>query len=206
MKIKEFFDHNHIANYMGGSVVMYGKRPIFISEIERAREDKRYRVIYRSLANPNRNAATWYPDKYFDLNPVPLGYVNIPINRTDTVVYAYRIPLRMWKVGLTRRNLRTRSPAKLPRMDDYLPPDVLIPSKELGRTIVGDYPDFDEALARTKKEKALACAFSRRFACTSSDLLYKWYEEPVGTIARDGPQLKDEYFYLREALQEDLHG
>lgn len=121
-----------------------------------------------------------------DLTPVKLGWINYK----NGLAYVTRIPTRKWKQGLTSENLHIV----------YVDPGISVrtATKEMGKTILGDYPSFQKVFqAYTENTKK---AFSRNWAFNSSFVMYNGRK--VG-IVQDGEILlyKKDY-YLREFFKE----
>lgn len=120
------------------------------------------------------------PFKRLNLEPVPLGYVNIP---RQSAVYMERKPVRNdWRQGMRANNTYVIG------HKDYM--DISL--KDISLAILGVYPGFEEASASKK-----VTGFCRAFAADDKSLYYKG--EVVGDI-KDG--LFPKYTYLREFLEE----
>lgn len=100
------------------------------------------------------------PIEMFDLDPVPLGYVNFSARAT----YITRMPMRKdWRQGMRMSNIADVSGFSPTRM----------PFRVLGKTIMGDFPTFHRAIegVSRKSKPAESMAFSRDFAVTNEGIL-----------------------------------
>lgn len=161
-------------------------RPVYVIDI-----DGLEYVLTQSLVEEERVVVKLTD---LDLTPVKLGWVNFGAH----CIYATRIPIRgVWKQGLCRDNVKFLSPFN---NKAHCP----MPSPSLGHTILGQYPTFDSAVRSVigigKDTKAVA--FSRNWAITSSNLLYKG--RIVGNHDQGELLLNRQHEYLEETLQEEV--
>jgi hypothetical protein len=198
MQTKEFYDLQHAKSYLQGSIIRYRKRPIYITRLEQGKGERDYLIKYLSIGDIYKEAEPKignFPDDAFDLNPVPLGMVNIP---GGAVYYVERMPVRQWKIGLTSNNARSQ---RLIAGEVGVDHRHLIHSKEMDKTIRGKYPKVPDILRAMHP----SAAFSRRFAIHNGKLLYRTRGQ-VGNIVRGQLRLNDKFFFLKEVLMEDLNG
>lgn len=133
------------------------------------------------------------------INPVKLGYAN----EGEIPVYLQRKPIRFWKQGLTPENLSAQF-VNNGVWDNYFYPSVLCES--IVKTVLNIYPKYMEALESAIR--GLPKAFSRDFAIypdfPNEALFYK--KRKVGEIVEGKPILSNEYFFLKESLEESIYG
>ena len=206
MKSKEFWDIATAVRYLDHCVIRIGGKPIFISHVtEAAAGDNDWKLDVQLLEDPDVGRIIYLPNDEVDMNPFDLGMVNYPSFDFHQAFIATRCPQRMWKVGLARNNLQTMG---LPNNNMAVPinnTDLCI-SPCLHKTIMGEYPSYDEAKKMLTKARS-SVAFSRRFALSGDGKIYHAVApRAVGT--HDGPpRLDKEYMYLEEVFVEDLiHG
>lgn len=123
----------------------------------------------------------------FDLDPVPLGFVNTNSNR---LTYLTRTPMREdWRQGLRSNNARSLMGL---HFND-------ISFKQLYDTITGKYPSVEAAIKRQKSGYHLA--FHRHWALyADGGLLHR--DKVVGRVVDDRLVLLDKYNYLDRKLEE----
>lgn len=202
MKDKDFWNREQAQSYLGGSVVRYKSDPIYIYEVTHTRAGK-YTAHFLPLGITDREFI--HADvSELDLNPVPLGLVNFREYGRNFCVSTYRKPLRQWKIGLSRNNMIIR-PGQFDKNDFR---DSLLQGKDLRKTILNEFPSYEEALHKVVDEGEEGMAFSRRFAVKKktkhSYLFHNLHENSVGKIIDRDIRLDDKYQYLSESLEEDL--
>lgn len=177
-------DHEYAASRLVGTVVRVDQEPVFVHEIRRG-----MKAVVCNLANLRENYVV-DADK-LNLEPVPLGMCNY----SGVVSYLARVPMRRdWKQGLRKGNF-----VSLCGLDaGTIPPDVL------GNVIKGVYPTFKECVDKIKKGEAKQMAWSREWAIDNDNNIIHKYDGVVGVLRKGIPDLKAEFMYLREALQEKL--
>lgn len=82
--------------YLSESIIQFKGEPVYIGEV---------RDNWRATVYPLTGAPLFQQslkDKNFDFSPVPLGY---GLDPKDKPTYLARQPARMWKQGLTDKNL-----------------------------------------------------------------------------------------------------
>lgn len=143
------------------TIVRYQGRPVMVMNCEQNGEE----ILVHFNEIMDDHPPDVRPLKEFDLDPVPLGYVNFSARAT----YVTRMPMRKdWRQGMRMSNIADVNGMNPTRM----------PFRVLGKTIMGDFPTFHRALEGvTRKSKpAESMAFSRDFAVTSEGTLqYKGF-------------------------------
>lgn len=141
-----------------GSVVRYKGMPVYISNVFENDEHTLYASFYNLITEEERKKV-FLKSRYFDFTAFPLGYVN-----SDEIgaIYLERKAVRKFKAGLNTQNIKVR--------ENESPQDLLF-SKDLGKTILNEYPNVIKAFSKVvKKEGAHKVAFSREYAFYFSDL------------------------------------
>lgn len=197
MYTKEFFDLQHAKSYLQGGIIRYRGNPVYVQNVASGRTPADFLITYHELKDVregNYPKLGNFPDKAFDLNPVPLGMLNLG---EGSVGYVSRMPIRQWKVGMTATN------TKLIRVftgDLIMDLRRQMFSLNMRDAILGNYPSLNTVLHGGR-----GAAFSRRFAVKANKLYYRTRGR-VGRIVNKLPKLDDNFFFLREVLMEDLHG
>lgn len=147
-----------------GSIVMFNKRPVLFNKIA---GDWSCRIF--DLMDQEEKQVEFKEDEFHP--PVPrIGMVNI----NGSVLYVERMPVRKFKLGLNRDNLKVN-----------LVPGVFYPegeraataeihglkSKALGSALLGKYPTKTTAFKRLSQFEG-AVAFDKQFAVDSNGFLY----------------------------------
>lgn len=150
-------------------------------------------VTYHSIMDdvPPQDA----PLDQFDLDPVPLGYVNFGAR----AVYITRMPMRKdWRQGMRMTNIVDPQGSAHTRMG----------FKVLGQTIMGKFPTFERAIEslnrKTKPPEGIA--FCRDFAIKQGGILeYKGFFD-VGMVNLQDASITIEpkFEWVREALNENM--
>src|SRR3990167_2223443 len=209
MKYNGFYNLDHVNAYLMGSVIRIEDDPVYVINLDYNGTMNKYKIAVRRLISKKEEWIS-LDDSRIVLAPVPLGMVNLKNeNKRPTILVTARYPLRAWKIGLTSSNLFVTS--ILPH-DQNLLNFNLFPSKELGKTIIGDFPSLSSILKvmGDKAEIGDTIAFSRHFAIRNLgkeelSLLYYRYNEAVGNFTFFGqPQLHPAFSFLREHLIEEL--
>lgn len=171
---------------LGNTIVRIRKLPVRIDEIYRGGEDgKTLMACVRSLTTGVRKQIEV---NSLNVKPVPLGYTNLE----GTATYLMRRPLRRWKHGLDAGSLITDEGGRM-HIDNSF-------DRSLARTIKGDYPTLATAIEVVRAGLLETCAFSRTFAISKRNLIYKG--AVAGKIKAGKPILSDEYEFLAETLGE----
>lgn len=195
---KEFYDYHQATMYLSDCVIRKGKNPINIKEIkpiDHERGDK-FKIFYSVLGDPDIYTCFW-PDDSINLNPVPLGLVNM-----DGVKDAYlvcRKPTRKWKIGLSRYNVVVIT--LIGNIYGVREFNDLLNDRGMGKTIMNIFPKLLEASDIAKKNKG-SCAYSRRFAVDYRDRIFFKSLGEVGILTRRTVLSKD-FSYLNEVFKED---
>ena len=186
-----FFDNLRDATMrLEGTIIKYGgKASLVLGITERALKLQIVRLC------DGEGFTVGQRDKKVELVPPCLGYVNTGKH----AFYAMRKPARMWKQGLSPRNIVYIGRGMGPP----------IPNEVLAKCLDNDYPSVEKALASFKStnpfnpEVARVVAFSRHWAVTKNGgLLYK--AKNVGQFEEGVPTLDEKYVWLAEYLKECL--
>jgi hypothetical protein len=201
----DFYDLNHARSYLSQSIIRVSTRPVYVTNVDK--DSYRNILIYHNLTKKRSKSAVNLASSEIDLSPVPLGMYNFRYDDKDReAAFLSRYPARGWKVGLTSNNIKI-SPVR--RSGDNIfsrsNTNALLISEDMERCILGDLPDYDLARNFLKGSRYRSVAFSRNFAIRSGyELIYKSNEIPVGEAQKDVPVLYDDFFFLKEQLQEEL--
>jgi len=145
------------AEYAGSrlteTVIRLGEKPVLVHAVDYDKEG-RIRIKYEDIMEDIINRDTI--DK-FNLDPVPLGYVNAD----GEARYVTRMPLRNdWKQGIRQRSICDVGGYGVNH----------IPYRTIGYTIMGKFPKLSTVLDRVSRGHS-SMAFSREFAITSTGTL-----------------------------------
>lgn len=163
--------HDVISRFHN-SIIMYGNRPCFVKRVKNDYVCELFDLLGQELIKVE-----------FDMGKFkPVGRIGM-VNINGSVLYCYRAPKRMYKVGISLENLSVnqidgadrdgRDREKIKRLD----------SVELGRAIMGKYPTFLQALRNAKQFEG-TFAFDRQFAVNhANQLIYK--TNVVGIVEND---------------------
>lgn len=188
-----FWNRADANTRLGATVVLFKGEPVYVHEVRGDGPDDYYAVCVPISGEKKEFSAVLNTD--FDLTPVPLGYCNHLAN----AVYLSRIPKRQWKQGLHGGVLNATLKGKpMPRFD--------VTSKALVSTIKGIYPNVTKAWGLCDEDKMEECAFSRNFSINKKRMIFYKGTAPVGYFEKGIKtfRLDDEFFFLKEALQECL--
>ena len=206
MKTKEFFNHDHASAYLNGSLVRYQGEVCFVDGVGGSKKAGFKINLAELVSGSLKFSDVLLTDDRLDLNSPPLGFVNISGSKgISFVVRAMRVPSRTWKIGLTASTLFV----------DVLDREVdkpvagssgLFHHTSLKKTIVGDFPSFDESRLFVAKNLNSSMAFSRRFALKSNGNLYHiFHPSPVGTFKASGEvEFLPTFKFLKESLDRTL--
>lgn len=129
-----------------------------------------------------------------DLSPFRLGYVN-----TETsCFYAYRTPIRKWKQGLDRSNVRGIGN-----------PYVIIVSTPFVQMLRNIYPTLETCYEEIMNEEILRKAFSRNFCLARyhEDIHILYKDMVVGNVFYNDSivtQLYEDFSYLKECFEKEV--
>lgn len=125
------------------SVCRYKGRPVLVTDT------RREVVAFYDVVNGNPDKVD-HRDKDFDYRSPPLGYCNF----SERAYYLYRVPSRdVARSGLASENLGC---------DDGVP--FSFADMCVGKTILGEYPTYQDALDKVTIHNYQSWAFSRHFA------------------------------------------
>lgn len=209
MRTRTFFDNDHAFRYLTQSIIRVKDNPVYVTHTQQA--DDGYVLSYDRLPLPPSSRAGKSGTRYtihsrdeVDMNPLPLGMLAVHQNdKVEASTYLSRLPQRAWKIGLTEYNIQVSKISDKEYTRLSLRDLIYLPA--FLKTVRGDYPSMKETI-RLSNERKLPIAFSRRFAIEEDKLLYKTFIVPVGEIQNNKPVLSDNFKYLAQVLEEDLHG
>lgn len=202
MKNKEFYDANHANLYLVNSIIRVDGVPVYITNVQRSRKLSKITIHYNLISNRENTEETIPIDsKRIDMNPVPLGFINFTeFGKPKTIISAYRIPARQWRIGLTSNNLKLipncYNGAETKRK--------IIQSIYFKRSVCGEFPNVKKVIKMIKDKEAISQAFSRSFAMEREKLRFIQLAEPVGELFKGEIMLFDDYLYLSQLLEQDL--
>ena len=171
------------------TVIRRGDIPVYVQDVTTM--DGEIWVYYQKLMDGDDEI---YGDGLddFNLDPVPLGYVNYK----NFAYYLTRMPMRKdWRQGL--RLLNVVGP------DGDRPP---VPLKTIAETIVGNFPTFKSCLEKLNTKKTIKnIAFCRDFSVSTEEIQYKGMF-PIGKVDMENGNIhiNDGMSWIREALDEAL--
>lgn len=199
MRNKEFFDLRHAQQQLDNSVVTCGGKPVYIKLVDTGKFGNM--IAYYFDINTGRNGEEPLNSLKWDFEPVSLGFSAYTEDKVEPTRYIYRVPYRMWKLGLASGNIAHRDAHQFSYHNYRYNDDELLGSQILAKTILGDYPDLNEANKLSDKHEC-PIAFSRSFCVEHGWLFYKWLGCPVGEITLRKPKLYEEFNYLSQVLNE----
>jgi hypothetical protein len=174
-------DLDFIRKRVVGTILKYGKEPVYISAIGPVAG-----VITFQCQYLRDDTQVVVPMDNIDFRPVSLGFVNFS---NKNAVWCARAPIRAWQQGLSNQNISNSDGAVI---------DVVERRRDLHNTICNIYPPLEVA-AKSKLKKA----FSKDFAVQDNLIFYKDLGT-VGTYKDKTISLYDRFIYLREYLEESV--
>lgn len=210
MRTKCFFDYVHAHRYLSGSVILYDGQPVYVMECF-GEGDELGAVIRKVGRNWRQDSGRiMFNDPLVDMTPIPLGMCNYTISRGEEgdhnatqALVLKRAPVRAWKVGLTKSNLRVRSAEGNPSIAAK---ESLITSQSLTNMVNSKYPPLKEAMLKTDDESTLSFAFSRNFALAKEGEVF--HTMTSGTVgvwrSDDGITLDNRFKFLQEQLNKEI--
>jgi hypothetical protein len=156
------------------SLVLYKNKPVYINDIGNDGD-----VQFLDLFSQRIRTAA-FSMKDFTAPLRRLGF----INTMGSVVYASRIPIRRYKVGLSEENVKFDSLGVnyLKGKADTIARLTGLSVPEIGDALFNKYPSLEEAISFVRKFKG-AMAFDKQFAVSSEGgLFYK--TQLVGSASR----------------------
>lgn len=175
------------------TLVMHKKRPCVVIDVR----GENSVVVQDTLTG--RSSETTLEE--LDLEPAnaPLGYV---IGEDEQVYVAMRKPARKFKQGLSQDTLHIK-PVLQGRSEGRLGRPVSYGSKQLARTILGQFPSIGDAFQAVWRGDKKVVPFSREWAVaeTEGDVCIVFRGEVVGYCKDNAACLLPEKFYLKESLE-----
>jgi hypothetical protein len=163
------------------SVCIYKNKPYFILHIGLGRKCRARNLL-------SQREEDFLIDEENTTAPTQrLGFINVQ----GCVLYASRLPVRRYKAGLTRENLRLENVpyAPAPGRGDQIGYISSLTSVELGDCIQGKYPDIGKAFEMAVEYKG-TFAFDRQFAIDNAGRVY-YKTSRVGTVTRPPKTIDD---------------
>lgn len=203
MRNRDFNDSAQAQSYMSRCIIRVNEEPAFVHQV--GGTSTKLTLSYSPVDKIDTGANTiLMKDKAVDMNPVPLGMCSYFDTKRYIALFLSRVPARMWRVGLSMDNICVQHILGRENGTDYR--EKLFYSGSMVNCIKGKYLGQAEIGAAFKNYIG-SIPFSRRFAITSAgSLAYKTIPVAVGTWAiKKGPKLDDEFKFLQEALDEDIH-
>ncbi len=202
MKNKIFYDQDHAALYLKGSIIRVDELPVLVENVVYRRTIKGLMLEYRDISERGKTPPkVSLGSSRINMNPVPLGFLNFSdFGKPNSVIRAYRIPCRQWRIGLTTENLRL-FPNKF---DSHDTKNKVMQSIYLKKAICGEFPSAEEVIENAKARLSTSQAFSRSFAIERRKLKFIQVGEDVGELYKGEIMLFDEYIYLSQLLEKSL--
>lgn len=180
----------YLRGRLEGTVVRMGGcgTPLYVDKVGRGVSGNVKLTGKRLLPSGSVTAPLVVMFKDIDLKSPMLGNVN----SKNGCIFLARMPLRGdWRQGLRPSNVRgyTRGVSLLRGCS----------VANISNAIYGKFVSLDKALEESHT-KGINVGFSRKFSVDVGKLL--WYKEKkcVGKIVKNKPELKKEYFWLKEML------
>lgn len=167
------------------SVVFHKNKPVYVENVNAAGD-----VAFLDILSQRRGIEP-FSFKSFSTPTRRLGMVNV----MGGVVYAYRVPVRKYKVGVASENTKVTSlDVDFPHKGRVNPRDLVrgLQCVEVGEALMNKYPTFNQAL-KMLGEFNYAVAFDKQFAVdVHRRIFYK--TRMVGEIPKGKNKLEDIQF------------
>ncbi len=165
-------EYDDLARDFVGCVLLCIDQPVYINEISRDCKE----VIFTDLITQKLHRRKFVLEDF--LNPLSrLGFINVG----RFAVFAKRIPIRKFYLGLNKRNVRIERVAGIGELELEIANQIATP--QLALSLLGEYPSLTEAVSKAIETKG-CCAFDRQFA-VGYDLRVYYKTARVGSI-KDG--------------------
>ena len=189
MMCKLIFNSDQDAGMrLNGSIVMYKDEPVYILDATRER------CIVAGLDGGDKVVNT----SDLDLRPVVIG--NVQYN--DYHVYIQRTPVRRWKQGLHRENIRVG------KSHLALHHNVELRSVNVKNSIMGNFGKPMDNVRKVINGERESSALNRHWAVAKvkgvDQLMYK--DNLVGFVSEGEVVINKKHFFLKEDLLEVLNG
>jgi len=208
MKYDGFYNLEQMRSYLKRSIIRLEKTPIIVNEVyeDRNRAGKLVKKLQYQEIGGYRDKHINVKNRRVNLSPVPLGFVTFNSGR-DCMECAVvsRIPVRMWKIGLSINNLHiTKIAGVRTQRADVVE---LFTSTALKDTIMGKFLSYQEVLRLIKFAPIYSTvSFHRHFAIQKRKdknvLLYYKFPVVVGDANQYLPRLHNQFTFLQEHLNE----
>src|SRR6266404_8982006 len=106
MRTREFFNRDQADNYLINSIIRFNERPVMITEVSGGGGKKGF-VLRGRYCDPNAADSTsfYHKDLAVNMEPIPLGFLVLDHKSwLPYTAYISRLPVRAWKIGLTRNH------------------------------------------------------------------------------------------------------
>ena len=167
------------------TVSIYKNKPYYVKSISPTRKARCLNLLSQ------REEILPICEETFSAPSQRLGYVNVH----GSVVYCTRTPVRKYKVGLSKENVKILHTTY--DYDDGANAAVnriaSLKSVELGDCILGKYPTLQEAVAKIKEGVCNIVAFDRQFAISHRYNIY-YKNINVGTIPKNAARVENIIF------------
>lgn len=151
------------------TIIRLGNIPVMINQV--SGEDDNIILHYESLLNPSNDQA---PLSQFNLDPVPLGYVNYKARAS----YLSRSPMRRdWRQGARMINIVDN--------DGFSPRGM--PYRVIAQTMMGSFPKWKNCLETIASKDIVSVAFHRDFCVQKNGTItYKGLVDVAETNMENG--------------------
>ena len=173
------------------TIVLYNSKPVYVKGVHEDGEVTGWsleNVEYSGRHGVSEYIADW-TDEGWDIGPFKLGYVNVT---KSSCVYCYRMPVRKFRQGLSRDNVKVIKG----KYEDLL-------NKNLTALVERKYPTLEQVLENTKFfDGVWRQAIHRLVGVNSKGKVGYKNMNTIGDISFSTGEieLKSEYEYLRNFL------
>ncbi len=173
------------------SVILWKGAPALVKNVS---ED--YRFTLWDLGEQRLRYVKWIAEN-FAAPAIRIGYINLGTN----CIYAHRIPIRRYKVGLASENtVRIPQDHRLNAYEDEIASNTIayLNSVNLFNALVNNYPNLEDAYAEAKEVNGVV-AFDKQFAVSHNDSVY-YKGKFVGRYIDGMVRFDGEHSHLTRAL------
>lgn len=176
------------------TIIRYKGLPVMVHDCQTSGKD--ILVFYTFISGDDDGIHQANLDE-FNLDPVPLGYVN----HKNYAHYLTRAPMRRdWRQGLRMMNMFDPDGAN-PRQLGW---------KAVAETIVGKFPSFSNTIGRLQSnpERSSKIAFNRDFSLDNKGVIEYKGMFKIGEVGLDNRfvTIADKFSWTREAFEEAMEG
>lgn len=189
--MKGYDTADYAATRLNETIIRLGDEPVMVLACHQS--GKNIMVTYSHIMEDMPPSEA--PLEAFNLDPVPLGYVNFG----GRAVYMTRMPMRKdWRQGMRMSNIVDHSGSAHNRLG----------FKVLGQTIMGKYPTFERVIEglNRKSKPPEGIAFCRDFSIKQGGLLeYKgFFNVGLVNLQDASTTIDPKYEWVREAFNESV--